>query len=384
MDKLKKITSTLIVGAGVSGVVAAIKIKMNNPDQDVFLIEQSDTPLKKLPATGNGKCNINNTSNYNYEYNDSILEILQKYDYNYQSKFLSSLNIETYIKDNLVYPYSNSGKAVQNILINKMKELCIPVYLNTSILSYKYANTCYIVKTNSKLFKVDNIVFACGGKSTPVLGSNGTIFPLLKEHDYEIKRMLPGLCPIKVKNNFSILEGTRTRVNLTITSKNGNNFIEEGELLFKKNAISGIVSFNASRFIAHNQDDIKDISLDLLPSVSSSEINIYFKHNGFKNTLNAFIHPNLVKYFITNKLSIDNIKKFPVNYSSLSNFDVSQITVGGIKTDQLKSTLESKKENNIYFIGEMLDIDFPCGGYNLKWAFVSALLVADEITLVID
>ena len=124
------------------------------------------------------------------------------------------------------------------------------------------------------------------------------------------------------------------------------------------------------------------IKLDLLPDISKEELSNFLKHNSKQELLESYLHPNLAKYIdkiSSDKNVVDYIKSLPFTYDGSYGFDVAHVSAGGIKFSDVTDTLESKKEPGVHFIGELLDYDGPCGGYNLMWAFASALHASKSI-----
>lgn len=365
----------IIVGAGFSGVLAAISIKRSNPKSDVVILEHTDKPLKKLLSTGNGKCNLGNAKLNLNNFNNSqfVKKICKLPQISKQKQFFKELGIETKLIDNLLYPVSESAITVRNALLRKCEKLGINIKLNETILDYKIDNKIDI-KTNLDSYKTDKLIFACGGKSLPISGSDGSIFSLLTKHGYNVVPLSSALCPIITYENTRILNGTRVKANVNLYRNHRLVFSENGEVLFKNHGLSGIVIFNASREIARKNGNYT-IELDLLENYKDSEIEEYIDKFGEEAFLNAFLHPNIIKYFEQNKIKSIFAKRLSFKYKNLSDFEFSQVTTGGISIDDININLESKIEKNVFFIGEMLDIDGPCGGYNLTWGYISSQLM---------
>lgn len=368
-----------VIGGGVSGVTFAINRKRNHPKDEIFIFEHSDKLLKKILATGNGKCNIANNGDLSNIYNSPIaIKILEKYNFSYQNSFLDSLNIKTKLVGALSYPISESAVTVRNAFLKEIERLGIEVIYNANITEYYKNNNGYIVKAD-KDYCFDKIVFAIGGKSLPKSGSDGSLYPLLKKHGYQIKEFNPALCPIYTKEKTKILDGTRVKAKVTLLCEGKTLFVESGEVLFKERGLSGIVIFNLSRIIAANTSRKYTILLDLLPDISKEELLKFAKNHNKETVLESYLHPNLVKYLMGYDNYIDAIKSLEFNFDKLYGFENAQISVGGITLNEIDESLMSKKEKGIYFAGEMLDVDAPCGGYNLMWAIGSALYLSDKI-----
>ena len=373
-----------VIGAGVSGIIFSINRKRKYPKDEIFIFEHLDKPLKKILSTGNGKCNIGNKNPYRENGKNAIVgTILNEYGFDRQKEFLNSLNIKTKLVNDLEYPISESAITVRNLLLQSVEENHIKIITGINVLDYQIIDGGIELQTDQGIYYFDKLVFATGGKSSPKLGSDGSILPILKKHDYLLNEFVPALCPIKTIEKTKVLDGTRVKAKVTLYSDKKETFKEEGELLFKEHGLSGIVIFNASRVIANNIYKLNELKIDLLPDISEKELNSFLKEKGADVLLNSYLHPNLVKYIkdlkIKDKDLVSVIKSLPFTFSELYGFDYSQISVGGVDFVGLSPLLESLKEEGIYFLGELLDYDAPCGGYNLMWAIGTALYLSDKM-----
>lgn len=367
-----------VIGGGVSGVSFAINRKRNHPRDEIFIFEHTDKLLKKVLATGNGKCNIANAGEAIYN-NSLAISIVKKYNYDTQNQFLDSLNIKTKLMGNLSYPVSESAVTVRNAFLKELERLKIKVITNCNLLDYYQKEAGYVLKTDLGNYEIDSIIFAAGGKSLAKSGSDGSILPILEKHHYHINEFVPALCPIYTKEKTKLLDGTRVKANIKVLDNNKVIFVESGEVLFKEKGLSGIVIFNASRVIAHDLNKNYVICLDLLPDTPIEELNKFLSKHDKTTLLESYLHPNLAKYLENSIDVIKDIKSLSFNFDKLYGFENSQISVGGVSIDNLNDKLESKIEKNIYFAGELIDIDAPCGGYNLMWAIGSGLYISEII-----
>ena len=356
-----------IIGGGASGVFAAIRIKQLHSDYDVTIFERNNKLLKKIYATGNGRCNFANSNPIEGSYNSEFAyPILKEFDYKEIDKYFDSIGIKSRKIDNLYYPYSLSAATVSEKLINKVNELGIDVVLDAKVDSYSAQKEIVI---NGKKYKFDSLVFACGGKSSPQFGTDGSVYALLESHGYKIEKLSPSLCPIKVKENVNKLDGVRAKAKVTLFDKNKEIYSEDGEVQFRSDALSGIVIFNIAFMInkLNLQQNTTTIKLDFVPEVEKD-----IK----KEEYNSYLNDKLSSYLFKNNI---DIHKAIFTFKSFYNFDISHVSSGGVSLEDISSNLESKKEKGIFFVGEILDIDAKCGGYNLMWAFASAEKVAKSL-----
>ena len=371
-----------VIGAGASGITFAICRKKLFPKDEVIVFEHLDKALKKILATGNGKCNIGNTLDISDQIDNPLVKsILKEYSFDVQKEFFDSINIKTKLVGTLSYPISESAVTVRNALLKACDKYVVKIELESTPISYISKDNQIILKTNKGEYVLDKLVFATAGKSSPNLGSDGSIIPLLQEHGYELKEFVPVLCPIHTKDKTKELDGTRVKGNVKVLDNNKVIFEEAGEILFKDKGLSGIVIFNSTRSMKENKP--YKIQLDLLPEVSKKELDDFIKASDRQTLLESYLHPNLTKHVLkisgSDKDAIDNIKSLTFTYNGTYGFEVSHVSSGGVKLSDINNNLESNREHGIYFIGELLDYDGPCGGYNLMWAFASAMHVAKNM-----
>ena len=376
----KSVMKFVVVGAGVSGIIFAISRKKLYPQDEVIVLEHLDKPLKKVLATGNGKCNIGNVKDMSNQYDEKIVKnILMTYDFKKQKQFLDSINIKTKLIGDLSYPITESAVTVRNALLNAINKYGVKILTETTLIDYEVKSSLIIVKTNKGDYKCDKLIFATAGKSSPKLGSDGSIIPLLEKHNYKFEQFRPVLCPIHTKNKTKEVDGTRVKANVSIFDGDKLIFHESGEVLFKDRGLSGIVIFNASRYMKDNKP--YEIKLDLLPEIAREELYDFINKNGKEILLETYLHPILAKWILKSNPSEKDIiehyvKALTFIYDGNYGFENSHVSAGGIRFIDLNDNLESKTEKNVHFIGEILDYDAPCGGYNLMWAIATGLYLS--------
>ena len=365
----------LIIGGGASGIVAAINYKRNHKSDDVLVIEQMPSPLKKLLASGNGKCNLGN-SNIDYSlYNNPEFakQVIEGYDY---KKFFSSISIETKTVGDLAYPVSESAASVKEALLNTTKNLGILVKTDEKLIDFNAKDKIEVI-TNQGKYIVDKLYLAGGLKSSPKLGSDGSVLDVLNKHGYQIKMPQPGLSPLFTKEKTKTIDGIRVKACVSLFENNKFIHKEDGEVLFKEHGLSGIVIFNTMSLIARAPEKEHVISLDLLPDFTEKYLENYRKNHKFSEFLLAFLNPKISVYlqdrFKNENDIFQSIKDLRFTFDKSYGFDFSQVSVGGVQVSDVDQNLMSKHEKNVFIIGELLDIDGPCGGYNLTWAFASAI-----------
>ena len=358
-----------IIGGGASGCYLAIRIKELHPSFDVTIIERNDKLMKKIAVTGNGRCNYANLGSLEGKYNNE-----------FANRIIDSLKPDTIIKnfdrygihpttldDVLVYPITFSAQTVILMLNKKLEELGVHICLNEKVLDYQKDDENYQVKTDKQIHVFDNLVFASGGKAYPQLGTDGLLIDVLRQHQYQIEELSPSLSPIKTKENVKKISGQRVKCLVSLSNKGKDIYSEEGEVLFKDDGISGIVILNMSQKINALTDkkDVK-IILDLAP-----------QHKNIKpEQYSEFVNPKIAAYLIDNHLDIN---KVVFTFKNFYDYSIAEVSHGGVSTNEVTDSLESKKEKGLYFAGEILDVDGMCGGFNLMFAFACSETIARAI-----
>ena len=387
-----------ILGQGFSGIFLALFLKENNPKIDVTIIDKEETPGRKVLATGNGRCNITNTSLVKEAYNcEDALNVVNDFNSEDIIKFLNSLGIFTRTYNNLVYPYSNSAKTFLDFLIARCKERKVKFVNRERLVDYTLENGKIRVKTQNKIFIFDKFVFACGNAAAPQLGGSDQIFTLLEKKGYKVSALRVGLAPIQTEEKPTTIQNERVKATVSLYIDKALVYQENGEVLFKKDGLSGIAIFNCASMIARSKRFKKcTISLDLMPECDCDKlVELLTKLNGAsKSSVLSGIFTKHVAEYIRKASGIKNlfdytpteIKKLAVTiknlvftYKATYDYKDAQVSVGGVEFSNVDFDLESKKESGIYFAGEILNADGLCGGYNITFAIASAHKVADAL-----
>ena len=357
-----------IIGAGASGAYLAIRLKENNPSFDITLIERNDKILKKVLVTGNGRCNYANMGDLVGKYNNDLAnKLLKEFKPQDIVAIFDKYGIHPAYLDELVFPTSMSAQTVVLMLSKKIEELGIKVKLNESVIDYQKKDNKFYVKTNENEYIFDKLVISAGGCAYPQLGTDGTLLDILKKKGYKIEALSPSLSPIKTKENTKKISGQRAKGRVTLLDNNEEVYKEDGEILFKDDGISGIVILNMSARI-NRLNDKKNIKLvvDLAPNSKSIKQNQYYE----------YVAPKIAEYLLMNNLDIHHLV---FTFKDFYEYKIAEVSHGGLSLNEVNDSLESKKENGLYFTGEVLDIDGMCGGYNLMFAFASAEKVSKAL-----
>ncbi len=394
-----------ILGAGASGIFAALHAAQS--DVTVTLFEQNDTIGKKLLVTGSGRCNLTNDHVSAQAYtcnNPQWLEILlNNYNTSDLINKLNTLGIPTYkTDDGWYYPLSNSAHSVVNTLSQAVHDKNIQLFTSSRVI--------YIVKQNQG-FNVsyqkddqsnhegyfDRVVVSSGGKSYPTLGSNGEIYPVLKNLGHTIISVKPALAPIiadlgslKPMKGIRLDAGTKLIKNKSILAS------AAGNLIFTDWGLNGPAVMDISHHIPYPVDAPIQLSLNLLFYNFEAFTDLLDKKRqtdfGLINLLEAFFPPKAAHclvaylgYLKSSKLCdldqneinsiVNTLKDIRLSVSGVRGYRHCQSSSGGVPIDEVNPrTLESNINPGLYLTGETLDVVGPCGGYNLHFAFASGSL----------
>ncbi|MBR4619215.1 MAG: aminoacetone oxidase family FAD-binding enzyme [Bacilli bacterium] len=393
----------IVVGAGASGVIASLIASVNN---EVILLDGEDKVLKKILLTGNGKCNYWNSdikiNKYNSNSLDSLNYIISDELVNNTYKYLESLGIYPCIKNGYYYPYSNQASSVREILVKALRKSNVTVITNCKVRNIYKSNNIFLVDTNSKKFSCDKVVLATGSKAYPKTGSDGSGYSLASSLGHTIVPVRSALAPLVLNETF-LKEWDGVRSFGKVSLKVDNNILKEeiGEVQLTKYGISGICIFNLSSKASLKLQENKRVFLNIN---FFNETNNFYEFLEKRNRDNKTIE-ELLESIFNYKLMFVFLKKASVDkdsyWSELSeeekqklvqviiNFEVEvvgivddkgQVCAGGVSLDEVNDkTLESNIVNNLYFTGELLDVDGMCGGFNLAFAFMSGYLVGRSI-----
>lgn len=361
--------TTIIIGAGASGLACAIRLKQNNPKVNVAILERMSQPGKKILATGNGRCNLSNT---NAEHCNEVID------------FFNSLGLVTRTdSEGRIYPYSNQSSNVVHLLTDKCAELGIEIVTDCTV---KKITKDFCITTEKGIFSADNAVIAAGGMAQKNLGSDGSGYELIKSLGHSITPLSPALVQLTSSSKYpKRLKGHRVKCNMSIQLEGKTIDSEYGEVLFTDYGLSGIVTMNLSDIVSKNFAQKAPHKchavLDLIPDMTEDKILNYL--NEFGN-LNGILGNELS--LIIEKQADGDIartvklaKNWKLIITGTKGFDFAQITSGGVRLDEFNE-FQSKIVDGLYACGEILDRQFMCGGFNLNFAWYSGIKTADKIT----
>lgn len=429
----------IVVGAGASGLMAAIAAARKG--SSVLVIEQKEKPGKKILATGNGKCNFTNLVQDAgcYRSDDSTfpMKALEGFDVKKTIAFFEGLGIYPKDRNGYLYPNSEQAASVVQVLMMECRRLNVQFHYNEKVLKFANPNFTIIteqrilptdqeksqgkgkkgsqaknntskpsdVKIEKKSYYAKKLILATGGCASPNLGSDGSGYPLAKHFGHTIIKPLPALVQLKSPESYcKTISGVR--VIGKVGAYSGSTLLSEenGEMLFTDYGISGIPIMQISRFVAKVLDQGKQVELkiDFLPEKTWDEvIELLFKRLELSTgktveemMVGLFNHK--LSYILIKQAKLDpldaakkltdrgiqaladQIKAFTMRITDTNSFENAQVSAGGVSTKEIsEKTMESKLVKNLYIVGELLDVDGTCGGYNLQWAWSSGYLAGN-------
>jgi predicted Rossmann fold flavoprotein len=391
----------IIIGAGAAGILAAITAARNHAK--VTLLEHTDRIGKKLLSTGNGRCNITNLLQKSQFYRSENVEfpkhIIDQFNEAETLKLFEEIGIYTKDKFGYVYPYSEQASTVLDILKLELDRLEVNIIYQVKVTNVITKGRKIQVITNQQDFVCDKVIISTGSMAAPKTGSDGSGYQIAKIIGHHIIKPLPALVQLRCSGDyFKSLAGIRCEAELSLLIDGQVKLIEQGELQLTDYGISGIPTFQISRYAVRAIDQKNEVfvHIDFIPEMKEEDLNAFLRRQikmipqkNIENILIGLLNKKLVPVLL-NRVGISTkiigkdlkdkqieriiqiIKRFEVEVESFNSFEQAQVCSGGVDTLEVSATtLESNKMQGVYFAGEILDVDGICGGYNLQWAWSS-------------
>lgn len=371
----------VIVGAGASGVYLSVLLKQKYPQDDVIVLEQNQSPLKKLLATGNGRCNLSN-QNMDQQYYDSdnldiVQSIIQDFDMVSQMK---EIGLYCLYQGHLLYPKSEQALSVKNVLMQRAQEAGVLFLYEQEVYRIECQNQ-YRIVTSKQTFHADIVILAMGSEAGKLSGMNESRYHILKQLQLKVIEPVPSLVQFYTSPVLKVLKGVRVKGTFSLMENDKCIHQEKGELLFTDYGVSGIAVMQLSSFYQkhhHYQlyiDFFDELSHNQLCQLLSKQSSLFLE-----GLMNHKIAKAFQKY---QYLSIDQLvsllKHYPLEIKGIREASYAQVMKGGLSLKEVTEDLELKQYPCIYAMGEILNVAGMCGGYNLHFAFASAYRVAKAI-----
>ncbi|WP_447410311.1 NAD(P)/FAD-dependent oxidoreductase [Clostridium perfringens] len=408
----------VIIGGGASGMTAAITAK--DFGLDIAIVEGTDRIGKKILTTGNGRCNITNSlisfpfENFHSANDRFFIKSLNKFSVEDTKAFFLNLGLPIIeLEKGKNYPQSLQASSVVDILKMALEEREIPVYNSYKVKSIHKSKGKFTLSTgneDSSVIKCKKLIMACGGKSAPKTGSDGSGYTLAKSLGHSIIEPNPAIVQLKLSHNkLKALSGIKFNGYAEVLCDGKSIRKEFGEILFTDYGISGPPILQISREASLGCFKGKEVKIlvDMMPDKSLKELEDFLEGhfavfscreviNSLIGVVNKKMIPILLReagidnlhkpcYELTwkeKKALINLMKSWEFKCIGTNGFQAAQVTTGGINTKEVDAeTLQSKLVDNLYFCGELLDVDGDCGGFNLQWAWSSGFNAALSCTL---
>ncbi|GAA0065958.1 MAG: NAD(P)/FAD-dependent oxidoreductase [Clostridium perfringens] len=402
----------IVIGAGPAGMMAAISAAENH---EVILLEGNERIGKKLFITGKGRCNVTNAKDISefFDFIPGNPHFLYSALYTYTNidvmNFFENAGVKLKVeRGSRVFPNSDKSSDIISGLSRGLNEAGVDLRLHSKVKDVIFNNNkieAVILENGSKV-KGDYFIITTGGKSYPLTGSTGIGFDLAKKMGHSIVEPKPSLVPIEIEESWvRELQGLSLR-NIELKIKNKKNskvvYSGQGEMLFTHFGISGPLVLSGSRFIKDGEKF--EISLDLKPALEEKQLDLRiqkdFKKNlnkDFKNSLDELLPKKLIPVIIelsgidenkkVNSITkeerrtlLNLVKNLTFTVKGLRDIAEAIVTAGGVSTKEIDpSTMQSKIVDNLYFAGEVIDVDAFTGGYNVQIALSTGYLAGKSI-----
>lgn len=432
MEQVMKKKKVLIVGAGMSGLVTAIRLAERGHKVTIF--ETNDKIGKKISITGNGRCNLSNQQigrqNY-HSLTDNIFQVVYDQAGEQATKqFFESIGISLIELGDKIFPKSLQAKSVVENLLARCQSLKINIVYQARIQTVYYTDK-YRISVAGQHYYGEFLVLATGGRSYKDLGTRGDGYLLAQQFGHQITDTYPSIVQLCSDNpHCKALQGLKLMANASLWQEmNEVDFAfdnrsnrskgvkqpktqerkclrqEFGEVLFTDYGLSGppILQLSTEVEPGLSQGQKLTVDLDLEPALSEQELDRQlrkrcqqFSNRTIEQGLVGYYHHRLIRPLLKqaqipaeqkmtdcSKNERNNlvavIKKFQFSITKLYHWNQAQVTKGGVDCRQVTGQLESKLQPGLFFVGEVLDMDGDCGGYNIQWAVSSGLVVGNAI-----
>jgi predicted Rossmann fold flavoprotein len=401
----------IVIGGGAAGMMAAIEAARNGAE--VILYEKNEKLGKKLFITGKGRCNLTNAC----DMEDLQKSVMKNHKFLYSAfqnfnnwetiGFFEDLGLATKIeRGNRVFPASDHSSDVIKALEQELKRQGVEVFLKTKVknLIEQQDKVTGVALENGKKVMADAVIVTTGGLSYQLTGSTGDGFRFAKSMGHKVTELSPALVPMTVSEDWvPRLQGLSLR-NVRVSIKNRKKVLYEefGEMLFTHYGVSGPLILSASSVILEElkKENLR-LKIDLKPALSEEQLDDRIlrdfeqdKNKQFKNVLGNLLPAKMIPVVIelsgippekkVNEINkkerrrlLETMKELSMTVNGVRGYEEAIITRGGVDVKEINpATMESKKKKDLYFAGEVLDVDAVTGGFNLQIAWSTAMAAA--------
>lgn len=382
----------MIIGGGAAGLACAARLNKSGKNLKTALIEAGERLGKKLAATGNGQGNVSNLDMSVGHYHGGRSSLVEKTacaDPLAGTKLFGCLFFAD--ERGRIYPAGRQASALVDDLVNSVKSRYTDIFTDTKISDLKKAVNFFEAQcADGTVKRAKAVVLSVGGKAQKQFKTDGSGYSLATAFGHTVTPLFPSLVQLKTDTtHIKTLKGIRADCNVSALLGGKTIKTVRGDVIFTDYGVSGNAVFDISAYVADKQG--ATLSLEFLPDFTEKEIKnsiLNRKNAGFKESelLSGTLHNQIGRAVIKRAgatPSVDGIVKTLKNFTlpvyGTLGFDYAQVTKGGINMEEVTEEFESKFVKNLFFAGEILDVDGDCGGYNLHWAFTSGAAVAEAI-----
>ena len=392
-----------IIGGGAAGMFCALRLAEAGVGK-IAVMERNERLGRKLSVTGNGQGNISNENmSEEHYFSDSrarVRSVLDDFGKEELIGCLTSLG-GLFLADGTgrIYPASRQASSVTDILRFALAEHGVTVFLNAYVRKVGKEGGVFVGCCGEERFSAEHLVVCCGGCAAPYLGTDGNGYAIAESFGHTVSPLFPALVQLKTdRAPIRGLKGVRTECRLQLQRAAGGSLDFFGDVIFTDYGISGNAVFRASSFAVAGDH----ACIDFLPSCSAPALGEIlsvkakrYPHLPAEDLLRCVVNSAVGKSIlracgidqhakicdIVEKIPsvVSAVKAFRIQITGTAGFENAQVTKGGVPLAELDDGLMSKKTENLYFAGEILNVDGECGGYNLQWAFSSGATVAKTI-----
>ncbi|MCA9383756.1 NAD(P)/FAD-dependent oxidoreductase [Candidatus Dojkabacteria bacterium] len=415
----------IIVGGGAAGMMAAISCKRQYPEYKVLILDRTFALGRKILVCGAGRCNITNINlskeaknRYYGARTDFVMSIINQFKYEDIVKFFNELGVELYVERKTsigkLFPVTNQAKTITEMLTDEINRIGIDVHLNHEVTKVHKESEGFKLEVKDisdennnpeiKFYNTEKLIISAGGKSYPALGSNGTGYNIAQDLGHSLIEPIPSALPLEGKNSLSHeIQGTKLEAEVTSIIQGKAIKTRTNDIMFTQYGVSGPAVLDVSReisvFLNREGGKEAELKINLLPGYDAHSAQEMLEQRWRKRPEQTVekslfgLFPNKVSSAILNVIHIQKDKlvsqlndqekssisktltSYMVTITATRGWNEAEFTAGGINTKEVKPhSLESKVVPNLYFCGEILDVDGDVGGFNLSWAWSSGFV----------
>jgi len=402
----------IVIGAGAAGVMAAITAGRRG--KHVLLLEKLPKIGAKLKATGGGRCNLSNTLS-----NEDFIEAfgrdgrfmqtaIDTFDHHALRAFFSEIGVKTDVPDGFrIFPVGHNSQTILDALSAELKRVRVKIHSGQRVTEIKKIDKHFHITTGCTTrthppitYTANSLILATGGKGYPQLGAQGDGYGLTADLGHTTTPIFPAMMPLKVAERWveKCRADTIANAHIIVNIKKHRKLQAHGDLIFTREGIRGPVVLDFSREITPLLDKEGEVPIliNMTKGMDEYAVQKHIRHKRSGNThyttlqLLQTLLPTSLSEVLCQLSGADPLLGFskqkgatrekliqlltwtPLTVTGHDGFDKAMITRGGIKLGEIEHhTMESKLVKGVYFCGEVVDLDGPCGGYNLQWAFSS-------------